>query len=195
MRARAAPALPLLAAAGVALVVAVGVALTLTRPERAFGSWLGAPWPPFFAFWRPRAEPAALGAGLALAAGVPAGLRLVRTRGPASPAVVAAGLYALALGLQLVLALARGGGPAAWTAPYASGFERVNESLPGVPVVNGLGLHPSLARFAELPPTLPLPAPAHPPGLLVLLHLTGIHTPAGDAALTIGLGALTAPLT
>jgi hypothetical protein len=195
MRARAAPALPLLAAAGVALVVAVGVALTLTRPERAFGSWLGAPWPPFFAFWRPRAGPAALGAVLALAAGVPAGLRLARMRGRASPAVVAAGLFALALGLQLVLALARGGGAAAWTAPYASGFERVNEYLTGVPVVDGLGLHAFLDRFAELSPTLPLHATAHPPGLLVLLHLAGIHTPAGNAALTIGAGALAAPLT
>src|SRR4051812_33095725 len=107
MRARAAPALPLLAAAGVAPVVAAGPALTLARPERAFGSGLGAPWPPFFAFWRPRAEPAALGAALALAAGVPAGLRIARTRGRATPALVAAGLYDLALGLQLVLALAR----------------------------------------------------------------------------------------
>src|SRR4051794_11962283 len=111
VRARATPALPAVAAAGVLAVIGVGIALTLARPDRAFGSWLRAPWPPFFAFWRPRAGPGALAAAAGLAAGVPAGLRLVRSRGRASPLAVAGGLYALALALQLVLALARGDGP------------------------------------------------------------------------------------
>ena len=100
-------------------------------------------WAAFFNFV------AAFGFGTAVAKTIGSGMVDIHI---VTFAVVFAGLLALALGLQLVLALARGGGPAAWTAPYASGFERVNEYLTGVPVVNGLGLRAFLDRFAELSP-------------------------------------------
>ena len=44
-------------------------------------------------------------------------------------------------------------------------------------------------------PSLPANAAAHPPGLLLLVHWLGIRSAAAFAALVVGVGALTVPLT
>jgi hypothetical protein len=51
-----------------------------------------------------------------------------------------------------------------------------------------------LDRFAELLPALPVHVAGHPPGLLLSLHVLGIDSPGGMAALCIGVGALSGPL-
>jgi hypothetical protein len=51
-----------------------------------------------------------------------------------------------------------------------------------------------LDRFAEVAPSLPTHPSALPPGLLLLVDLIGVHTPAGMAALQIAGGALALPL-
>jgi len=106
------------------------------------------------------------------------------------------GLAAFVLTLVLRLALAAGsGGTAQWTHVFAEGsFEGPNEYLPALGALDfGAGFF--LDRFAELVPSLPVHAAGHPPGLLLTLHALGIDSPGGMAALCIGVGALSGPLT
>jgi hypothetical protein len=73
------------------------------------------------------------------------------------------------------------------------GFEGPNEYLPALSALQyGTGWF--LDRFAELVPALPVHSAGHPPGLLLVMHRTGIDTPGELAALCIAGGALVAPL-
>jgi hypothetical protein len=74
------------------------------------------------------------------------------------------------------------------------GGEAVNEYLPGLPALS-YGVHFYLDRFAELVPSQPVNVAGHPPGPLLLMHALHIHTAQALAALCIGIGSLTAPLT
>lgn len=167
-------------------MIAVGAA------ERAAGNRLGAPLAPFLASWRPQA---ALAWAL-IAAGLLGGAALaaprLRTRA-VSPIAFAAGTFVLALALRLALAAARGG-PDRWYAVFAGDPEAQDEYLPALPAL-GVGLHAFLDRYAEVAPSLPIHPSGHPPGMLVALRALGITTAGKMAALTIGTGALVAPLT
>jgi hypothetical protein len=100
----------------------------------------------------------------------------------------------MALGLALNLARH---GVHDWYAIFDTGpggsFEAPNEYLPGLPALS-YGTRFFLDRFAELVPAAPVNVAGHPPGLLLTLHLLGTGTAQGMAALCIGAGALTAPL-
>lgn len=102
-----------------------------------------------------------------------------------------------ALGLALLSRLALNTvrlGPAGWTDMFAGSPEASNEYLPALPATqDGLGLF--LDRFAEWLPALPVHAAGHPPGLITTMVALGIDDAAGLAALIIGVGVLTAPLT
>jgi hypothetical protein len=126
-----------------------------------------------------------------LAAGCAAAPRLLDLR----PAAFVAALWGLALVLGLALNVARLG-PAGWSAVFdlRRGGEAVNEYLPGLPAI-GYGVRFYLDRFAELVPSQPVNVAGHPPGPLLLVHALGIRSAAGLAALCIGAGSLTAPLT
>jgi hypothetical protein len=155
---------------------------------------LGTALPPFVVGWEPRVGPLAPVSALVLAAGAllaPGAARTLR-----QPLTFAAFLLALALALGLALNLARHG-VRDWyaifdTSPRGS-FEAPNEYLPGLPALS-YGTRFFLDRFAELVPALPVNVAGHTPGLLLSLHLLHISTAKGMAALCIGIGALTAPL-
>jgi hypothetical protein len=166
-----------------AATVAVGLALGRDR--------LGVATPPFVADWSPRLHPLAAVAVLVLAAGCAAAPRLLDVR----PGAFAAGVWALALALGLALNAARLGTPG-WSAVFdlRRGGEAANEYLPGLPAI-GYGVRFYLDRFAELVPSQPVNVAGHPPGPLLLVHALRIHSAAGLAALCIGAGSLTAPLT
>ena len=176
--------------AAVAVTVVVGLAVTLLAPPRAFGSWLGAPLPPFFAFWRPDVGGWSLFAALVLFAGAATAGRM--RSATLSPLAFAAAAFGLALGLRLALATSVEG-PGAWAAVY-TGTRGQNEYLPALSAVE-LGARAFLDRFAEVAPTLPLHPSAHPPGTILTLHLLGIDSANGMAALTILTGALAVPVT
>ena len=174
-----------LAAVGL-LTVAVGLTVA------AAGGGLGAPLPPFFASWDPHVDTYAA-AGLpvvliALAAAIP----LLRGRGGTWTFLAAA--FAIALAARLGLSLIRDGADG-WYAVFGTDPEAANEYLPALPAVGSLGLRDFLDRFAELSPTLPIHPSAHPPGILVLLDVTGIDSARGFAILVILLGAAAVPLT
>lgn len=158
----------------------------------AAGVELGMPSPPLLYDWDPAATLLALPAA-ALIAG--AALAAPRLRAPTSISPAAFAALALALGLVLRLALAAArGGVEAWYAVYeVPSFEGPNEYLPALPALD-FGLRFFLDTFAEIGTALPVHAVGHPPGLLSTLHLLGISTPEGMAALTIGVGALSIPL-
>lgn len=177
--------LPHAAAAAVAGTVAAGAI------ARFGGNRLGAPLAPFFASWRPQAVLLAIPVALVLAAAAATAPRL-RTR-PVSPLAFATLAYALGLLLRLALAAARGG-PDRWQAVFATDAEAGHEYLPALPAF-AVGLHAFLDRFAEVAPSLPTHPSGHPPGLLVTMHLLGVGSARGLAALTIGGGALCVPLT
>jgi methylthioxylose transferase len=153
---------------------------------------LGTATPPFVMVWGPRLEPLAAVSALAMALGVAVAPRL-----PRRPLAFAAAVLALALALGLALNLARAG-TAGWSAIFDLGpggsFEAPNEYLPGLPALS-YGARFYLDRFAELVPSLPVNAAGHPPGPLLVLHVLGISSAAGAAALCIGAGVLGAPLT
>jgi hypothetical protein len=152
---------------------------------------LGAPTPPFVVGWAPRLHPLAGVALIALAAGPVLATRLLRL----PPGAFAAAVWALALALGLSLNAARLG-ISGWSAVFdlRRGGEAVNEYLPGLPVLSyGVGFY--LDRFAELVPSQPVNVAGHPPGPLLLVHALGIRSAGGLAALCIGAGSLTAPLT
>lgn len=188
----AARALPFTVMAAVALVVAVGLTLTAVLEPRAFGSWLGAPLPPLFAFWSPTFGAWSVAAVAAVAAAVLAAPRLASGR--LGALVFAGAAFVLGLGLRLASSAARDG-PAAWAAPFGDEPRAGTEYLPALPGIEGLGAVAYLDRFAAIMPTLPVHASAHPPGTIVLLHLLGIDTATAMAALTIVVGALAVPLT
>ncbi|MDQ6749797.1 MAG: hypothetical protein M3Z33_03445 [Actinomycetota bacterium] len=181
---RAEVALPLLAFALGAATVLAGLAI------RAGGGEIGATLPPFWATWAPRAGPYTIPALALVAAGLAAAQRL---RNPAvSPRTFAAATTVLALGLRLALAAARSG-PGDWSAVFGHAHEATQEYLPALPALH-IGSGAFLSRFAEISPTLPSHPSAHPPGLLLALRGLDITTAAGMAALTIAIGALSAPL-
>lgn len=176
-------------AAGFA-VIAVTLAWGLIA--EAAGVELGMPSPPLLYNWDPAATLLALPATALIAV---AALAAPRLRAPSSlsPAAFAALALALGLGLRLALAVARGG-VEAWYAVYeVPSFEGPNEYLPALPALD-FGLRFFLDTFAEIGTALPVHAVGHPPGLLSTLHVLGISTPEGMAALTIGAGALSIPL-
>jgi hypothetical protein len=145
---------------------------------------------PFVGHWGPQADPLLIVSLACFAAAVVVAPRLLRL--PAWG--FAAATFALTLVLRLALA-AGGGGTAQWTAMFElDGFEGPNEYLPALGSLDfGAGFF--VDRFAELVPSLPVHAAGHPPGLLLVLNALGIDSPGSMAALCIGVGALSAPLT
>jgi hypothetical protein len=182
----AAPAwLPWLGALVAAATIAAGLWLD------AHGTVLGVPHPPFVGGYRPMVDPLVAVAlpVLALVVGVAPRLLSARVR----PAAFALAVLALTLAARLALAAARGG-TAEWTEVFRGSFEAKNEYLPALAAfAYGPGFF--LDRFAELVPALPVHAAGHPPGLLLVMHALAIDTPGRFAALCIGAGALSAPLT
>ena len=82
-----------------------------------------------------------------------------------------------------------------WYSVFGLDPEAGNEYLPVLPAIDSLGVRAFLDRFAELSPTLPIHPSAHPPGTPLLIHALGIEGPRELAALVIGIGALSVPLT
>lgn len=157
----------------------------------AAGFNLGVPLPPFFAFWEPSVDPAAIAAVPLFGLAVAVAIWLAR----ADIGVVGflLGVLAVTLLARLAVSAARDG--IRFDAVYGLDPEAANEYLPALPALSSLGLETFLDRFAELSLTLPIHPSAHPPGTLLLLDFLGIERAKGMAALTIGLGALAAPLT
>lgn len=179
---------PLAGAATAALTVLVGEAI------KASGGRLGAFSPPFYAHWHPYVgalAPVAVIVFAGAAAGTPYWIRSARR-----PLVFAGSVYVLAVALGVSLDITRGGVHDLWavfqTGPGGS-LEAHQEYLPGLPALaHGVGYY--VSHFPQLIPSLPIHVKGNPPGPLVVLHLLGIDTPQGLAALCIGVGALTAPL-
>ena len=152
----------------------------------------GAPAQPLTLVYMPALSPWALpglalvGAALALAP------PLLRSRLAALP--LGAALFAMTLATRVGLNVVRGG-PAALDEVFvvrASGEGRT-EYLPGLAFFeHGVGRF--LERFPEIVAVAPTHVAGHPPGLVVTLHLLGIDTAAGLAALTIVAGALATPV-
>jgi methylthioxylose transferase len=181
----AARALPWAAAAVAAVTVAVGLYV-----RRATDTPLGVPYPPALGDWSPQADTLLLVAIACFAAAVALAPRLL--------SVPAWAFAAATLGLTLVLRLALAAvseGTEGWSAVFdpARSFEAKNEYLPALGALDyGAGFF--LDRFAELVPSFPVHAAGHPPGLLLTLHVLGIDSAGGMAALCIGVGALSGPL-
>lgn len=161
----------------------------------ALGGDLGTATPPFLSVWAPRVNVLAVVSVLALATAVLAGPRLLSA--PHSGAAFATAVFGAALGLGVAVNLARHGVndlDAVFVRPPQGSFEASNEYLPGLRAFKyGTGF--TLDRFAELVSSEPVNVAGHPPGLILTLHALGIDSGAGLAALCIGVGALTAPLT
>jgi methylthioxylose transferase len=180
----------------VSRIVTFGAAATVVAglSIKAATGKLGTALPPFVMAWEPRVSPLAAVSACMLAAGALVAPRAAREL--RSPPAFAAFLFALALALGLSVNLARHG-VHDWyaifdTSPGGS-FEAPNEYLPGLPALS-YGARFFLDRFAELVPAAPVNVAGHPPGLLLSLHALGISSAQGMAALCIGVGALTAPL-
>jgi hypothetical protein len=175
---------------------AVLAALTVLIGQwiKANGGRLGVPFPPFYAHWYPYA-----GGLVPVTVVVLGGAAAVAPRWAARvrrPLLFAVGLYALALALGISLNVARGGVHDLWavfkTGPGGS-LEAYQEYLPGLAAVTR-GVPYYVSHFPALIPSLPIHVQGNPPGPLVALRLLGIQTPQALAALTIGLGAMSAPL-
>jgi methylthioxylose transferase len=182
---RAGQALPAAGAALAAATIAVGLGVT------AAGGDLGTPLPPFLSSWDPAARVLALPAAavLAVAAALAPRLRSARI----SPLAFAAAALGLAVSLRLALGVARDGLVGLYGVYELGHYEAASEYLPSLPAVDlGVGLF--LDTFAEVGPSLTVNAIGHPPGLLLVLHLFGIDSAEGMAAMTIGGGALSVPL-
>ncbi|HEX5617584.1 MAG TPA: hypothetical protein VFX51_04155 [Solirubrobacteraceae bacterium] len=154
---------------------------------------LGVTNPPFVAVVDPHVEPLLAASVLCFAVAVAGAPRLLAV----SPARFVTATFGLTLVLRL--ALAAGGsdtGIAAWSEvfdPYRS-WEAPNEYLPALGALHW-GPRFFLDHFAETVPSLPVHAAGHPPGLLLTLYALGISSPGGMAALCIGVGAASVPLT
>jgi hypothetical protein len=174
----------------VAALVAVTTIVGGLYLRRVAGEPLGLPYAPLVGNWSPQVDPLLAVSVLCFAAAVAGAPRLLSVRAP---------MFALAaFGLTLVLRLALpagSGGTAQWSAVFdpARTFEGPNEYLPALGALDfGAGFF--VDRFAELVPSLPVHAAGHPPGLLLTMHVLGIDSSQGMAALTIGIGALSGPL-
>ena len=175
-----------LGAAVCAATVAYGLIATATGHE------LGTPTPPLLYEWSPRviATTPLLVAGLLAAT-----LLAPRLRSPRlSPWQFAVAALALGLALRLGLGMGRDGPSALWSVFEVPKPESSNEYLPALGALD-LGLRFFLDTFAQVGTSLTVNAVGHPPGLLVTLHLLGIHDAESMAALTIGVGVLSIPLT
>jgi hypothetical protein len=177
--------LPALVAFGVGATIVVGTI------ERSMGHRLGTALAPFTARPDARATLLAPAVVAAFAVAVLTTPRLLGDR--VRPRAFAGGTFIMSLVLRLGLAAARGG-TRQWDGVFATSSEAAHEYLPALPALR-IGVHAFLARFAKLAPALPTHPSGHPPGMLLTLHALGITTPAGMAALTIGVGALAVPLT
>jgi methylthioxylose transferase len=175
-------------------VLVAGATLLIGQWVRAGGGRLGVFFPPFYAHWYPYAGRLVFVPVIVLGAGAACAPRWAARVG--RPAVLAAGLYALALALGISLNIARGGVHDLWavfkTGPGGS-LEAYQEYLPGLSSLNR-GIPFYIRHFPALIPGLPIHVQGNPPGPLVALRLLGIGTPQALAALCIGVGALTAPL-
>ena len=181
-----APALPAVAIVGGSLAF---VAASWFAKFVVGGYWFGAPLAPLYLYPGVRVD--ALAAPAALALGASAWLALRLRAAALRPAVFALGALALGLVARLALALVRDG-TAGWLSALGRG-DAQNEYLPALPALS-LGWIAFLDRFAEVAPSLPTHPSAHPPGLLLLIDVLGITTPAGMAAFEIASGALAVPL-
>jgi len=179
-------AVPLLGAAVMAATLAYGLIATSQGVE------LGTATPPLLYEWRPRVDPPALLAAALLAGSVALTPRLL-AREVSSLAFAGAAL-ATGLALRLAVGAARGWVDGWWDVYQLPNFEAASEYLPALPAFE-LGTRFALDTFAEIGTGLPVHAVGHPPGLLTVLHLLGIDTAEGMAALTIGVGALSVPVT
>ncbi|MEV4423488.1 hypothetical protein AB0L40_26485 [Patulibacter sp. NPDC049589] len=155
----------------------------------------GTATPPFVFGWVPKIDPWAAVAVVVLGLAAVAGPRLLSRRVP--PLGAAALLFGIALAAGLSLNAARVGTYGWWAIfdlrPGGS-FEAINEYLPGLPTLHwGVGNY--LDRFAETVPSQTVNVAGHPPGPLLLMHVLGIDTAQGLAALCIAGAALCAPLT
>ena len=176
--------LPVIAVGVGTLTVLAGIVINLS------GGGLGAVGAPFFVQVAPRASVYLIPAIPAFAAGLL--LARVISRPSVPPPVFVAAVVGLTLILRLAVNAVRDG-PAAWHAVFTTSFEAQEEYLPALPALR-LGVRSFLDHFAEFSASLPIHPSAHPPGMLLTLHFLGITTGQAMAALTIGVGALTAPL-
>jgi hypothetical protein len=180
------------------LVLPVGVAACATATlafgliARASGVRLGAGLAPLLADWRPVLRPSALPAILLLAGGVLAAPRIRSAR--LTPWQFALAALSLGLALRLALGMARRGADGLYAVYELGNHEAANEYLPALPAFE-FGTRFFLDTFAEIGASLPVHAIGHPPGLLLIMHWLGIDDAPGMAALTIGVGALSIPLT
>lgn len=169
--------------------IAVGVIVHHTTGR------LGTALPPFVAGWAPQAQllPALIAAAV-LGGAVVVLPRAVEARIAPWRFDLIILLAALACGLAVGAARE---GTHGWWAIFDLGprgsFEARNEYLPGLPTLS-YGVHFYLDRFAELVPSQPVNVAGHPPGPLLLMHLLGIRSAQGLAALCIACAALCAPL-
>ncbi len=177
------------ARAGFALIaatVAYGLIATAT------GSELGTSLPPMLYDWAPRVIATTPLLVAALAAAVLLAPRLCSSG--LSAWQFAAATLALGLALRIGLGLGRDGPSALWSVFEVPMPESSNEYLPALPALD-LGLRFFLDTFAEVGTSLTVNAIGHPPGLLVTIRLLGIDSAEALAALTIGIGVLSVPLT
>jgi methylthioxylose transferase len=152
---------------------------------------LGAGLAPFLADWRPAPRASALPAAVVVAAGVLAAPRLSSPR--MKPWQFALAALGLGLALRLAFGSARRGLDGLYAVYELGNHEAASEYLPALPALE-FGTRFFLDTFAEVGTSLPVHAIGHPPGLLVVMHWLGISGAEGLAALTIGVGALSAPL-
>ncbi|MDQ3102450.1 MAG: hypothetical protein M3Q53_01250 [Actinomycetota bacterium] len=175
----------MLSAVGIA-TVAIGLVVHEASGE------LGTPLPPFFAFWDPAVDPAALlwipVLGLSLAGAI----ALLGARVGLGTFLL--GTLVLALLARLAVAAAREGVDG-WYAVFGIDPEAGNEYLPALPALESLGVRDFLDRFAELSPTLPIHPSAHPPGTLLLIDALGLDDARELAAVLIAAGTVAVPLT
>jgi hypothetical protein len=188
LRDRRETVIPVVGVALAALTVLVGQAI------KAAGGELGVFFPPFYIHWHPQIGTLAV-ASITVVGGAAALAPSLIWR-PRRPVVVATGLLAFALALGVSLNIARSGFHELWAifqTTRGGSPEAGNEYLLGLPALDH-GVAHYVGHFLALFPSLPQKVTGNPPGPLIAIHLLGIRTAGGLAALCIGTGALTAPL-
>ena len=176
--------------------VAAAVAVATVVVGSVSDTPLGVRHPPFVGKIAPHADPLIVVSLACFAGAALVAPRLLTLR----PATFALATFALTLVLRLALAAGGGGrggaGIAAWWKVFdpTRSYEAPNEYLPALGALHW-GPRFFVDRFAETVPALPVHVAGHPPGLLLTLDALGIESPGGMAALCIGVGALSAPLT
>lgn len=178
------PSLPVLGASLAALTLVVGTVLRQTGTRG-----LGTASPPFIFDPDPQAHAVWLLAAIVACAVVAAGGRELVRR----PWLLVPAALSLALALNAIRFGSAGWDRVFELGPGGSG-EAKNEYLPSLPAL-GYGVGFFLDRFAELVPTLAPNAGAHPPGVLLTLHLLGIDGATGMAALCIACAVGCVPAT